>query len=69
MRIAPPQAGQVSGSTSSMRPKSSAHRRAAPRGAAAPPARGMVIPELLLLALGFGMMWLVWWRMPRALPP
>ncbi len=30
-------------------------------------ALGMVIPEMLLLAAGFGMMWLVWWRLPRQL--
>ncbi|MEO8333858.1 MAG: hypothetical protein ABI664_02725 [bacterium] len=27
-----------------------------------------VPPELALLAVGFAMLWLVWWRMPRLLP-
>jgi ribose/xylose/arabinose/galactoside ABC-type transport system permease subunit len=30
---------------------------------------GMVIPELVLVAIGFVLLWLLWWRMPRALPP
>ncbi len=31
-------------------------------------ALGRVLPEVLLLAVGFAMLWLVWWRMPRLLP-
>lgn len=31
-------------------------------------ALGRVLPEVLLLAVGFAMLWLVWWRLPRLLP-